>query len=89
MRIDKFLKEARIIKRRTIANEACDAGRVCVNGRVAKAGVQVQVGDIIELNFGRRYLKLQVTGDAEAKGRDRRELLFGIIEEVIRPREED
>ena len=88
MRIDKFLKEARIIKRRTIANEACDAGRVSLNGRVIKAGIQVKLDDVIELNFGRRYMKLKVTGDAEAKGRDRHEPLFEILEESTRAREE-
>ena len=89
MRIDKFLKEARLIKRRTIANEACDAGRVSLNGRVIKAGIQVKVGDVVELNFGRRYMKLRITSDAEAKGRDRNEPLFEILEENNRPREED
>ena len=52
MRLDKFLKVSRLIKRRTVANEACDAGRVLVNGVVAKASVKVKVGDIIEIQFG-------------------------------------
>ena len=52
MRLDKFLKVSRIIKRRTIANEACDASRVELNGRNAKAGAQVKVGDIVTLHFG-------------------------------------
>ena len=52
MRLDKFLKVSRLIKRRTVANEACDAGRVMVNGKPAKASVNVKVGDIIEIGFG-------------------------------------
>ncbi len=54
MRLDKFLKVSRLIKRRTVANEACDAGRVMVNGKVAKASVNVKVGDDIELAFGNK-----------------------------------
>lgn len=60
MRIDKFLKVSRIIKRRTIANEACDAGRVSLNGKVVKAGAEVKVGDIIEIQFGNRITKVKV-----------------------------
>lgn len=60
MRLDKFLKVSRLIKRRTVANEACDAGRVTVNGTVAKASVKVKVGDIIEIQFGTRTVKVKV-----------------------------
>ncbi len=60
MRIDKFLKNARIIKRRTVANEACDNGRITVNGRVVKASYNVAVGDVIEVVFGSRNLKVKV-----------------------------
>lgn len=60
MRLDKYLKVSRIIKRRTIANEACDAGRVTVNGKVAKAGVEVKPGDIIEIRFGNNLTKVEV-----------------------------
>ena len=60
MRIDKFLKNARIIKRRTIANEACDNGRITVNGRVVKASYNVSVGDVIEVVFGSRNLRFKV-----------------------------
>ncbi|RGV96565.1 RNA-binding S4 domain-containing protein [Ruminococcus sp. AF14-10] len=60
MRLDKFLKVSRLIKRRTVANEACDAGRVTVNGTVAKASVKVKVGDIIEIQFGTRAVKVEV-----------------------------
>lgn len=60
MRLDKFLKVSRLIKRRTVANEACDAGRVLVNGRPAKASAKVLVGDIIEIAFGNRTVKVRV-----------------------------
>lgn len=61
MRLDKFLKVSRIIKRRTVANEACDASRVTVNSRPAKASYDVKVGDIIEIGFGGKALKVRVT----------------------------
>jgi len=60
MRLDKFLKVSRIIKRRTVANEACDAGRVKINDRVAKASAEVKAGDIIEVQFGARPVKVEV-----------------------------
>ena len=60
MRIDKFLKVSRVIKRRTIANEACDAGRVLINDKVVKASAEVKVGDIIELKFGNSDVKIRV-----------------------------
>lgn len=60
MRLDKFLKVSRLIKRRTVANEACDAGRVTVNGSVAKASVKVKAGDIIEIQFGTKTVKVEV-----------------------------
>ncbi len=60
MRLDKFLKVSRLIKRRTAANEACDAGRVLVNGKPAKASVKVKIGDIIEIQFGTRTVKAEV-----------------------------
>ena len=60
MRLDKFLKVARLIKRRTVANEACDAGRVLVNDKPAKASVKVKQGDIIEIQFGTRTVKVEV-----------------------------
>lgn len=59
MRLDKFLKVSRLIKRRTVANEACDAGRVLVNGNVAKASVKVKVGDVIEIQFGTKTVKVK------------------------------
>ncbi len=60
MRLDKYLKVSRIIKRRTIANEACDAGRVLVNNKVAKASLDVKVGDIIQINLGNNSIKIKV-----------------------------
>lgn len=60
MRLDKFLKVSRLIKRRTVANEACDAGRVMVNDKPAKASVQVKPGDVIEIQFGTRTVKAEV-----------------------------
>ena len=60
MRIDKFMKVSRIIKRRTVANEACSGGRVSINGKVAKAGDKLKIGDIIEITFGDKTLKAKV-----------------------------
>lgn len=60
MRLDKFLKVSRVIKRRTVANEACDNAHVSVNGRPAKASYDVKVGDVLEITFGQRTLKIRV-----------------------------
>lgn len=60
MRLDKYLKVSRLIKRRTVANEACDAGRIIVNSKVAKAGYDVREGDVIEIKMGERALKVEV-----------------------------
>ncbi len=60
MRLDKYLKVARIIKRRTVANEACDASHVLVNGKVAKASYDVRAGDVIEVGFGSRVMRVRV-----------------------------
>jgi len=60
MRLDKFLKVSRIIKRRTIANEACDAGKVSINGKIARASAAVSIGDIIEIQFGSNIHKVEV-----------------------------
>jgi ribosomal 50S subunit-recycling heat shock protein len=65
MRLDKYLKITRLIKRRTVANEACDAGRITVNGTVAKASYQIKVNDIIEINLGSKTLKAKVTNISE------------------------
>ena len=65
MRLDKYLKVTRLIKRRTVANEACDAGRVTVNGKPAKASVNVKAGDIIEIMFGQKTVKVEVVAIAD------------------------
>ncbi len=65
MRLDKFLKVSRLIKRRTVANEACDAGRVTVNEKVAKAGLLIKEGDVIEIRFGSNITKVQVVSVKE------------------------
>lgn len=70
MRLDKFLKVSRLIKRRTVANEACDAGRVTVNGNPAKASANVKVGDIIEIGFGSKAVKVEVLDVQETTRKD-------------------
>ncbi len=70
MRLDKYLKVSRLIKRRTIANEACDAGRILVNDKVAKASLNVKAGDIIEIQFGNKSLKVEVLNVAETVKKD-------------------
>jgi len=65
MRLDKFLKVSRLIKRRTVANEACDGGRVTVNGRPAKASYDVKTGDVLEISFGARSVKVEVLSVTE------------------------
>lgn len=76
MRLDKFLKVSRLIKRRTVANEACDAGRVTVNGKPAKASVNVKVGDIIEIMFGTRNVKVEVLDIQDTTKKDEAKELF-------------
>ena len=70
MRLDKFLKVSRLIKRRTVANEACDAGRVLVNGKSAKASLNVKEGDVIEIEFGTRTVKVEVLDVQETVRKD-------------------
>lgn len=70
MRLDKYLKVSRLIKRRTVANEACDAGRVSVNGRSVKASYDVKIGDVVEIQFAQRTLKVEVLAVAEAVRKD-------------------
>ena len=76
MRLDKFLKVSRLIKRRTVANEACDAGRVLVNDKVAKASVNVKAGDIIEIQFGTRSVKVEVLSVQETVKKEEAQNLF-------------
>ena len=80
MRIDKFLKNARIIKRRTVANEACDNDRIIVNGRVVKASYNVKVGDVVEVAFGTRNLKFRVLSINEHANKETACEQYGIIE---------
>jgi len=79
MRLDKYLKVSRIIKRRTVANEACDAGRVMVNGKIARASYEVKLDDIIEINLGTRPVKLQVTALKETTNKDNASENFTIL----------
>lgn len=80
MRIDKYLKNSRIIKRRTIAKEACEKGRVFVNGKTAKPGTEVEIGDEIEIQFGDRALKIEVTQLTEHVKKDDAKEMFRIIQ---------
>ena len=80
MRLDKYLKVSRVIKRRTLANEVADAGRVLVNGKPAKANYTVKIGDIIEVTFGNRPVKIRVLSDVEQKGKDVAREMFEVIE---------
>ncbi len=79
MRLDKYLKVSRLIKRRTIANEACDAGRVTVNEKIAKAGAEVKAGDVIEIAFGNRTVKVRVKDVREVVRKEEAEELFEYI----------
>lgn len=79
MRLDKYLKISRIIKRRTVANEACDAGHVSVNGKVARASLDVSVGDVIEVAFGERRLKVKVLDVRESVGKNDALSLYEVI----------
>ncbi len=79
MRLDKFLKVSRLIKRRTVANEACDAGRVTVNGRPAKASTNVKVGDIIEIAFGTKAVKVRVLALMDTTKKEQAKDLFEYI----------
>lgn len=76
MRLDKFLKVSRLIKRRTVANEACDAGRVSVNGKVAKASLDVKTGDVIEIGFGTKNVKVEVLAVQDTSKKEEAKELF-------------
>ena len=80
MRLDKYLKVPRIIMRRTVANEACDAAHVTVNGRPAKASYDVKVGDILEITFGARTLRIRVLEVKETVGKDAASSLYEVVE---------
>ena len=76
MRLDKYLKVSRLIKRRTVANEACDAGRILLNDKVARASAQVKVGDIIEIQFGNRNTRVEVLRVEETYKKDEAKELY-------------
>lgn len=80
MRLDKYLKVSRIIKRRTVANEACDAGRVTVNGKVARASYDVKVGDVLEIAFGERTVKAEILDVNETVRKESAAMMYKIIE---------
>ncbi len=79
MRLDKYLKVSRLIKRRTVANEACDAGRVLVNGKVARASYDVKVGDILTIQLGTRELRAEVVDVQETVGKNDAALLYKLL----------
>lgn len=79
MRLDKYLKVSRLIKRRTVANDACDAGRVSVNGKVVKASYDVKVGDIIEIQFGTNPLKAEVLTVQETVKKDDAKEMYRLL----------
>lgn len=76
MRLDKYLKVSRLIKRRTVANDACDAGRVMVNDKVVKASYDVKVGDVLEIQFGNKSVKAEVLQVAETVKKDEAKEMF-------------
>lgn len=80
MRIDKFLKVSRLIKRRSVANEACDASRVLLNGKPSKAGTQVKVGDTITLSFGNKTVSVEVLNVADHVPKEDAAYMYRIIE---------
>ena len=81
MRLDKYLKVSRIIKRRTVANEACDGGRVTVNGKVAKAGAEVKEGDVMEIRFGNRVGRYEITDVKEVVRKENAAEMYRVLEE--------
>jgi ribosomal 50S subunit-recycling heat shock protein len=79
MRLDKYLKVSRLIKRRTIANEACDAGKVSVNGKEARASYDVKVGDVIEITLGSRSVKVRVTQVKEVVRKEEADTMYEVV----------
>ena len=76
MRLDKYLKVSRIIKRRTVANEACDAGRVTINGKVAKASADVKEGDVLEIQFGTKPVRVKILSIKETVKKEEAKEMF-------------
>ena len=81
MRLDKYLKVSRLIKRRTVANEACDAGRVLANGKIARASYDVKEGDVLSITLGERTVKVQVTEVKEVVRKEEAVGMYRVIEE--------
>lgn len=79
MRLDKYLKVSRIIKRRTVANEACDAGRVLINGKVSKAGTEVKIGDVIEVQFGTSPVRVKVKDLSENPRKEAAQEMYEVL----------
>ncbi|MBQ5558211.1 MAG: RNA-binding S4 domain-containing protein [Lachnospiraceae bacterium] len=79
MRLDKYLKVSRLIKRRTVANEACDAGRVTINDKVAKAGAEVKAGDVIEISFGTKPVKVRVLNVQETVRKEEAQNMYEVL----------
>ncbi len=80
MRIDKYLKVSRIIKRRTVAKEACDGGRVSVNGKRANPGAEVKIGDVIEISFGEKNVKVEVTDVSETVRKENASSMYRVLQ---------
>ena len=81
MRIDKYLKVSRIIKRRTVAKEACDGGRITLSGKVAKAGTEVKPGDVLEIRFGNRLGRYRVLDVSETVRKENASAMYEVLEE--------
>lgn len=79
MRLDKYLKVSRLIKRRTVANEACDAGKISVNGKIARASYDVKTGDLIEISLGARVTKVKVTAVKEVVRKEEAETMYEAV----------
>ena len=80
MRIDKFLKVSRILKRRTVANQACDSGRVIVNGKSVKPSFQIKIGDVVELGFGSGKIRFEILDIKETVKKEQVESLYKILD---------
>ena len=83
MRLDKFLKVSRMIKRRTVANEACSAGRVSINDKVAKPAADVKVGDVITVRYGQKQLKAEVLAVRETVRKEEADQLYRVIADTL------
>ena len=81
LRLDKYLKVSRIIKRRTVAKEACDGGRVTINGKVAKAGAEIKEGDVMEIRFGNRVGRYEITDVKEVVRKENAAEMYRVLEE--------